>query len=332
MAVSLAVCAMVAPKIPTESTTTKLARDFLETLSAEQRAKTVFAASDPERTNWKYVPADRRGLSWGEMNASQTQAATELLKNALSQEGYKKVDKIRGLEMVLREIENGNPGRDPSRYWFVFFGEPSDDSSWVWRYEGHHISLTFGLRDGAMISSTPQFLGSNPAEVKSGRQKGERVLALEQDLGFHLIESLTKEQLAKAVLSSEAPTDIVSATKRNAAIENHLGLGYSELTQAQKKSLRDLINSHASVQTKSEQKRRAAAIQKEGFDHIVFAWLGPVSRNARHYYRIQGESFLIEFDNTQADGNHIHAVWRDFKGDFGEDALAEHYAEDHQHH
>ena len=30
--------------------------------------------------------------------------------------------------------------------------------------------------------------------------------------------------------------------------------------------------------------------------------------------------------NAQNDGNHVHAVWRDFNGDFGRDLLREHLA------
>ena len=42
-----------------------------------------------------------------------------------------------------------------------------------------------------------------------------------------------------------------------------------------------------------------------------------------------GTSFLIEYDNTQNNANHIHSVWRDFSGDFGLDVLAKHYRDAH---
>jgi hypothetical protein len=50
---------------------------------------------------------------------------------------------------------------------------------------------------------------------------------------------------------------------------------------------------------------------------------------APHYYRIQGERLLIEYDCTQDEANHTHSVWRDPEGDFGEDILARHYAVEH---
>jgi hypothetical protein len=54
-----------------------------------------------------------------------------------------------------------------------------------------------------------------------------------------------------------------------------------------------------------------------------------MERGQKYYYRVQGPTFLIEHDNTQGNGNHIHSVWRDFNGDFGRDLLAEHYKRDH---
>jgi hypothetical protein len=43
------------------------------------------------------------------------------------------------------------------------------------------------------------------------------------------------------------------------------------------------------------------------------------------YYRVQGPTFLIEYNNTQGRNNHSHTVWRDFQGDFGFDVLAMHH-------
>ncbi len=69
---------------------------------------------------------------------------------------------------------------------------------------------------------------------------------------------------------------------------------------------------------------RLARIPKAGVEKIAFAWAGDAARGQRHYYRVQGPTFLIEYDNTQNDANHIHSVWRDFEGDFGRDLLREH--------
>jgi hypothetical protein len=69
---------------------------------------------------------------------------------------------------------------------------------------------------------------------------------------------------------------------------------------------------------------RMERLRKAGLDNIAFAWAGETERGKKHYYRVQGPTFLIEYDNAQNDGNHIHSVWRDFDGDFGRDLLREH--------
>jgi hypothetical protein len=69
---------------------------------------------------------------------------------------------------------------------------------------------------------------------------------------------------------------------------------------------------------------RLSRVRKAGVEKIGFAWAGETERGKKHYYRVQGPTFLIEYDNTQNDGNHIHSVWRDFNGDFGRDLLREH--------
>ena len=58
-------------------------------------------------------------------------------------------------------------------------------------------------------------------------------------------------------------------------------------------------------------------IRKAGTDRIHFAWTGPGDRNQPHGYKVQGPTFLIEFNNTQNGANHIHSVWRNMLGDFG---------------
>jgi hypothetical protein len=58
---------------------------------------------------------------------------------------------------------------------------------------------------------------------------------------------------------------------------------------------------------------------------LRFAWEGPTTAGQRHYYRVQGDDLLIEYDNTSSDGNHAHTVLRRPRSDFGGDVLAAHY-------
>lgn len=309
----------------------KEAHALLATLSSEQRAKALFAASSDQLYNWHFVPRSRPGLPWGEMTADQQKAGHDLLKVSLSKVGYQKVEDIRSLEPVLKELEGGNAGRDERLYTLSFFGEPSDTKSWAWRYEGHHISLTFVYRDGRLVASTPQFLGSNPEQVVSGPKKGLRPLPKERDLAFKLLSTLKPDQLAKVKIGSETKGDIITGNARQAVIEGHLGLAYREMSTEQKKALLELLKAHAEVQSDKEQARRMKQIEAEELNDLVFAWMGATDGEGRHYYRIQGKNLIVEYDNSQGNGTHIHTVWRNKKEDFGADPLLGHYQHGHKH-
>ena len=100
---------------------------------------------------------------------------------------------------------NGSFVRDPDLYYLTVFGKPSMVDAWAIRYEGHHLAFNWTFVQGAGIASTPQFFGSNPAEVRDGEKQGTRVLAIEEDLGRQLLKSLNEMQRRAAVLSGDAP-------------------------------------------------------------------------------------------------------------------------------
>lgn len=309
----------------------KEAHAFLTTLTQDQRAKAVFSVDSDQLYNWHFVPRSRPGLPWGEMTPDQQKAAHDLLKSSLSKVGYQKVEDIRSLEPVLKELEGGNPGRDERIYAFSIFGRPSDTAPWAWRYEGHHISLTFVYRDGRLVASSPQFLGSNPEQVLSGPKKGLRPLPKERDLAFKLLNTFNPDQLAKVKVSSSTRGDINTGNDRKAAIEGQLGLPYRDLASTQKQTLLDLLRAHAEVQSDKEQSRRMKQIEDEELGSLVFAWMGATDGKGRHYYRIQGKNLIVEYDNSQGNGTHIHTVWRNKKEDFGADPLLDHYQHGHKH-
>lgn len=305
----------------------ELATEFLNSLGADLRANAQKQFNDENRTHWQFVPAVRQGVPLGQMSEAQRTHGVKLLKATLSDLGYRKIERIRELEDVLFEIENKNAVRNRNYYLFTFFGTPADKGRWAWRFEGHHLSLNFTYLDGELVASTPQFLGSNPASVSSGPHKG-RTLEKEQDLAFALLDTLTEGQRAKAVIAKEALNDIVTGNTRKASILSKDGISYQDLTLGQRQRLMALVKVHAEVQSNSEQQRRLKSVDPES---IVFAWMGSIKPGTGHYYRIQGSKFLIEYDNTQNGANHIHSVWRDFDGDFGEDLLSEHYSQSPHH-
>jgi hypothetical protein len=315
----------------------KAAHAFLAALAPAKREKANFPFQSEERLNWHFVPRMRQGLPLKQMSPDERQAALALLKASLSANGLKKVETIRSLEDVLRVIE-GNERRDAELYYFTVFGEPSDKGAWGWRFEGHHTSFNWTLVDGRVVASSPQFMGANPADVNVGPRKGTRALAAEEDLGRALVTSLSAEQAQLAVVSPNAPfgpsapLGIVTGNSREAAIQEDTGIAYGKLNAKQQGLLLSLIQEYANNQPPAVAQARLARVKAE-LPHIKFAWMGGRDKGQGHYYRIQGSTFLIEYDNTQNNANHIHSVWREFKGDWGKDVLAEHYrtAPHHRH-
>ncbi|MBI4477212.1 MAG: DUF3500 domain-containing protein [Acidobacteria bacterium] len=306
------------------------ARDFLATLDAAQVATVKIAFDAEERFNFHFIPRERKGLSLKAMTPAQQKAALELVKTGLSEQGFTKAETIRSLENVLRELEKGGRiVRDPELYFITMFGEPSRTGVWGWRYEGHHIAQNWTIVNGLGIATSPQFFGANPAEVRDGPMKSTRALAGEEDLARKLIESLTPEQRSAAIVGESAPRDIVTGAERQAAILSDNGVAFASLTKDQQAMLVAVVEAYAHAQPRELAFDRLQKIRKAGLEKVKFAWMGSLQRGQGHYYRIQGPTFLIEYDNTQNNANHIHSVWRDFKGDFGRDLLAEHYKSAH---
>ena len=319
----IAVTVSTAPPAPPPAMTTA-ARALLDSLTPEQKRVAQFPFTAEERFIWFYTPVPRKGLTLKAMTEPQRKLAMNLLRSGLSEKGFSKAETIRSLEDVLVEL-GGNPAqRDRELYYFSIFGEPGPAATWGWRYEGHHLSQNWTVINGTAVATTPQFFGANPAEVRQGAKSGLRALAAEEDLGFDLLRSLDPKQRHSAIIDPKSPNDILTTNTREAAIQEDRGLPHAQMNAAQKAALLKLIEEHAGAQTDPIAQDRVARA-KASLDSVKFAWLGGTEKGEGHYYRVQGQSFLIEFDNTQNNANHIHQVWRDFKGDWGRDLLAEHY-------
>ena len=299
---------------------------FVSSLSFQQRNNGIYAFDDEERFNWHFIPRDRKGVPFRSMNESQRNAAQNLLKTFFSAKGYQRAEAVRSLESVLAEIEvNGRFDRDPELYFLTVFGTPGLDNNWALRYEGHHLAYNWTFVSGIGIASSPQFFGSNPAEVRAGNKAGTRVLAAEEDLGRDLVNSLSLDQRQGTILDIEVPGDIFTAAEREIGPLENAGISYQDLDSRQRRMLIALIDELASMQPEVIADERMGAIRSEELDEINFVWIGGTEKGNPHYFRVQGASFLIEYDNTQNDANHVHLVWRDFAGDFGRDLIRVHY-------
>jgi len=321
-----ALCAGVVAQQRAAPSMTTAATNFLASLTPEQRQRATFGFDSAERMRWHFVPQfERNGLQIREMTEPQRKLAHELLKTGLSARGYTTYTQIMQLENILKAQENGSgPGRDPEGYRFSVFGTPAAKGTWGWRVEFHHVSLHFDVVNGTAISSTPSFAGANPAEIKDGPQKGQRTLGTLEDSARALVTALDESQRKVAIFTNVALNDIVTGNALDIKPLSPDGVKASAMTAAQRDLLTKILDAYAGLMTADIAADRMAKVKKAGIENIAFAWAGSIERGQKHYYRVQGPTFLIEFDNTQNDGNHVHSVWRDFQGDFGRDLLREH--------
>jgi hypothetical protein len=310
---------------------TTAAEKFLSTLDEAQRTKATMGFDDPRRLKWHFIPlAERKGLQIKEMNPEQRKAALALLETCVSEAGYHKAEVIMGLEAILKELEKtrkDGPIRDSERYYWTVFGTPSKTGRWGLSVEGHHMSLNYVVDGGKLSAFTPSMFGANPATLHShgvagAPAEGTRILGQEEELGFKLVNSLDPTQQKIAVIAEKAPQDVRGAGEPQAPQTAPEGIAAKDLRPEQLETLRLLLSTYLNNMPRETAAARVAEIEKDGFDKIHFAWAGAFKPGIGHYYRVQGPTFLCEFVNVQPDAagnpaNHIHAVWRDVRGDFG---------------
>ena len=305
------------------------AKNLWASLTPDQKLKIGFDFNDKLRFDWHFIPRPRKGLPMKEMSSEQRALAQALLASGLSQSGYMKAETIISLEQILASIEKGTgPVRDTELYFFNIFGNPESLGSkepWGWRVEGHHLALNFTIAGDKGAVGGPTFMGTNPADVKSGPRQGLRVLGEEEELARTLVKSLDEAQRKKGIVQAEAPKDIISLAARKATPLEPAGILMPDLTATQKELLNSIIVLYAERLRPELAGNDLGKIMKAGVEKIGFAWAGGLERGMPHYYRIQGPTFLIEYDNTQNNANHVHSVWRDFENDFGVDLLRKHY-------
>jgi hypothetical protein len=330
------------------------ANRFLAALDEAQLAKAKFDFMADDRFKFKFTPGDRSGLPLKEMGQHQRDLVYAMMAATLSQRGFIKASTIMSLEEILRVVEGaareaaagrggqgrggqGGQGRgggqpivrDPELYYVSVFGQPSLTGTWGWKVEGHHVAVNITMNNGKVVSGTPTMFGSNPAEVREGPRKGLRVLGREEDLGRDLLMALDASQRKTAIFEAKALPDIVTGESRQAKMGAPVGLQVSKMNSKQTQMLTAILEEYAYRLSPDVAAETMAAIKKDGIGKLYFAWAGSEKRGEAHYYRVQGADFVVEYDNTQNNANHIHSVWRDLKNDFGVDVLRAHYKTAH---
>jgi len=328
LATLLLAAPLAAEEMPATLALKTAANAFLASLDEDKKAEATESFGSAERENWHFVPMVRKGLALKDMTEAQKNAAVALANAVLSEEGALKAAQVIQLEAILAQIEGDPEKRDPEKYYVMIFGKPGDHHGWGFRFEGHHLSINIAVIDDK-ISVTPSFLGSNPAEVREGEYKGLRVLAAEEDLARALAASLLETGHDEVVFTQKPPRDVVTGQDRVAERPKAVGVLASEMNESQREGLMKLLRTYAELYRDEIAAKEIEEIKKQGMDSIRFAWAGSIEPGKPYYYRVLGDSFLMEAANTQNNANHMHAVWREFDGDFGRDLLREHMEKHH---
>jgi len=323
---------------------------FIGTLSQVQQKMAMHHFADTARIKWNNLPVGlraRAGISVGAMTDEQRRLLHRVLSSSLSSQGYLKATSIMHLDNLLniyydtlyqrKAIDSRMHGFltdlkwSHQNFYFAIFGVPGRDSTWSYKLEGHHLSLNFTFTKDK-LSVTPLFVGTDPAEYPILEYAGWRVLAFEEDYGIKLINSLSKEQLQKATVSKQVPSDIITAAESGRRLVDYWGIPFSELNQKQQKTLllimREFVYNLEFEKAESEYRK----IVDAGLKNIYFGWIGSFNEHEPHYFIINGPTFIIEFDNNDGPGrmaNHIHAIWREKGNEYGEDVLKLHLKTEH---
>lgn len=312
-----------APAIPTIAPTettppdtlarniTRAATEFLESLDGDQRVKATYVFDDPERVRWHWTTPrnfPRNGLPLRDMNVAQRDLALVLLQTSVSPAGYQKA-----LDIISLQNDLGN---DPELYYVTVFGTPGSAEPWSWRFEGHHLSRHFTLA-GEQVGMTPFFLGAWPTLSDTGL----RAMPREEDAARELILSLDESSRTIAIFQANSLTHHITQNQPYVSLLEPVGILVGELGPDQQGLVLEIVQTYLNTLPGDIATPIFNRIRTAGFEQLRFGWSGPLEPRRPHYYRLQGPTFVLEFDNSRNGGTHIHSVWRDFEQDFGQHLL-----------
>ena len=319
----------------------RAAQAFLQSLSAEQRARTSFGIDDDEWRKWMnqhfYV---RQGVSFKEMSEMQREAGLTLMRASLSAKGLKLTRDIMRLNHTLGELNDNNfEEYGEWLYHLTVMGTPSDKEPWGWQVDGHHLIVNYFVL-GDQVVMTPLFVGSEPVTATSGKYKGTSILQQEQAAGLAMLGVLDDAQRQKAIIqvSKTGNNNMTEAFKDNVVLE-HAGVRAADLSGPQREQLFTLIKLFVDNMDDGHARVKMSEVRQH-LENTWFAWVGKTDADAVFYFRIHSPVILIEFDHqrpanlrrlaadpSQPTRQHIHVVVRTPNGnDYGKDLLRQHYA------
>ncbi|MEL6167579.1 MAG: DUF3500 domain-containing protein [Pseudomonadota bacterium] len=322
--IAASAAASLAPSLVSAATGSSMrsaAGEFLATLDTPRRNAALFAFGARQRRAWNFMLGSRAapGLALERMTPNQSEAALALLATGTSALGFTKARNIMLQQDILRDEWNkGAPDRNSRRFSVQIYGAPSATDPWSWRWEGHHLSLTFTVVGDEVVSTTPSAFSSEPNTVPSGPHRGLTVLKEEETLARRLFSDLSGDAREQALAFPTSPGNILSVRGAEVQVAREAaGIPLANLPEGQADMVRRLIEVYTTeVLPAPLARQQAARIRGEDDAAIRFAW-GGADLSGSIYYRITGQNLLIEFATLRNQPQHLHAVFHDTARNFG---------------
>jgi len=216
---------------------------WLDMLDDGQRDRATYAFGSRTRRAWNYMLGSgfANGLALEHMSAAQKDAARDLLSAALSAYGYETAANIMLQQDILRdEWGKGSADRNSERFSLMVFGTPSATEPWSWRWEGHHLTITFTLIGDEIVATTPKAFSSEPNTVPSGPHRGLVVLPENETLGRALVRDLSAVNRRAALLQERSFGNILTRPGQERRIARKEGAAPGDLSAEQADPLRRL--------------------------------------------------------------------------------------------
>jgi hypothetical protein len=317
-------------------------RAFLATLTPAQRSAGCFTIGDEAWRKWCNIHpwVMRHGVCLADMGHDQREAALSLMRESMSEAGYRSARDVMRLNAHALEITGKPEEYGEWYYWISIFGDPSPNEPWGWQIDGHHLNLNcFALGDQLVM--TPAFMGSEPVLARFGKYAGTRVFAAEEEQGHALMRALSVDERQRAVVGNDLPSELLTAAFRDNQRIDAVGIAFGDLNAEGRERLESLIGLYTGRLRPGHADVRYAEAKRYLSD-TMFAWIGPFDDTSPFYYRIISPVILVEFDhqsgivydNDMPSRDHIHTVVRTPNGnDYGKDLLRQHYTQhEHSHH
>ncbi len=308
-----------------------------------QRALLCHGIDARERRAWMNpeVYMHRFGLRLDEIAPPLRQAILDVLRAALSQQGFDKARNLMRVNHFLGELVAAPSVMNEFSYNFNLFGIPSDSQPWGFSFYGHHLCLNC-LVLGQQMVLTPAFMGAEPEHIDSGPFAGLRVFEDEERLGLELMRSLDPLSHGRAQLYTRKRDPAMPPGRVAIADELHLcgafqdnrvvpyeGAPAAGFGSAQRATLRQLVAAYLAYLPVGPFAARMADFERH-LDATHFCWIGGTDDHSPFYYRIQSPVLILEFDhhagvflgNSEPEKFHIHTLIRTPNGnDYGMDLL-----------